>query len=335
MKLVVIHGFWIAEEAMAILNPVARMVYPRDPSDEALRAEIADADALVVTFYPRVDQALLGAAPKLRHVARLGVGMDSIDLAAANERGIIVTNTPDLTADAVAEFTMTLLLSLAKNIVNCDRSVREGRWSERLGIIRLNRELIGKTHGIVGLGKIGGRVAVRCQAFGMKVIYHKRNRDLEMERKLGIEYVPLETLIAESDSISLHVPLTKETENMFDRKQFASMKKTAILINQARGKVVNEAALVEALKTRLIAGYATDVYEKEPPDPAWELLKLPNVVVTPHVGGGTFESRTRACIAMAEDVVRIVRGEVPKHLVNREVLQRTDLKGPRPGELNR
>ena len=322
MKIVVTHGFWIAEEAMAILSPVAQVVYPRDPSDEALRAEIADAEALVVSFYPRVDQALLSAAPKLKHLARLGVGMDSIDLAAATQRGILVTNTPDLTADAVAEFTMTLMLSLAKNITHCDRSVREGHWEERLGIIRLNRELNGKTHGIVGLGKIGGRVAVRCQAFGMKVIYHKRNRDLEMERKLGLEYVPLETLIAESDSISLHVPLTKETENMFDRKQFESMKKTAILINQARGKVVNEAALVEALKARQIAGYATDVYEKEPPDPAWELLKLPNVVVTPHVGGATVESRTRACITLAEDVARIARGEAPKHLVNREILQK-------------
>jgi D-3-phosphoglycerate dehydrogenase len=320
MKIVVIHGFWIADEAMAILNQVAQVVYPRDPSDQALRAEIADADVLVVSFYPRVDRELLEAAPRLKQIARLGVGMDNIDLPAATERGILVTNTPDLTADAVAEFTMTLLLSLAKHIPQCDRAVREDRWPERLDIIRVNRELNGKTHGIVGLGKIGRRVAVRCQAFGMRVIYHKRNRDLELERTLGVDYVPLNTLLAESDSISLHVPLTAETKNMFDRTQFKAMKKGAFLINQARGKVVNEAALIEALKEGQIAGYATDVYEKEPPDRDWELLRLRNVVVTPHVGGGTIESRTRACVALAEDMARVLRGEVPKHLVNREAM---------------
>jgi glyoxylate reductase len=322
MKIVVIHGFWIADEAMAIMNQVAQVVYPRDPSDEALRAEIADAEVLVVSFYPRVDRELLERAPRLKQIARLGVGMDSIDLQAATERGIFVTNTPDLTADAVAEFTMTLLLSLAKHIPQCERAVREGRWNERLDIIRVNRELNGKTHGIVGLGKIGRRVAVRCQAFGMRVIYHKRTRDFDLERTLGVDYVPLETLIAESDSISLHVPLTNETRNMFDREQFKAMKKTAFLINQARGKVVNEAALIEALKEGQIAGYATDVYEKEPPDQDWELLRLPNVVVAPHVGGGTIESRTRACIATAEETARILRGESPKYLVNREVLIR-------------
>jgi D-3-phosphoglycerate dehydrogenase len=320
MKIVIIHGLWIVEEALAVMRQAGRVVVPRDGSEEALFEEARDADVIVVSFNPHVDRRLIGAAGGLKHIARLGVGVESIDLLAATERGIVVTNTPDLTADSVAEFTMTLLLSLAKNLPSCDRAVREGRWEERLDLIRLNRELCGKTHGIVGMGAIGGRVAVRCKAFGMRVIYNKRNRDLEFERKAGVEYVTLETLLKESDSISLHVPLTDETRNLLDGPQFVLMKKDALLINQARGRVVNEEALVRALKEGEIGGYATDVYAQEPPDPNWELLALKNVVVAPHLGGGTREARLRACTALAEDIVRVSRGEVPRHLVNREVL---------------
>ena len=325
MKIVIIHGLWMVEEALAIIREVGQVVVPGDDSDEALLAEMRDADVIVVSFSPHVDRRLIESAGRLRHIARLGVGVESIDLQAATERGIIVTNTPDLTADSVAEFTMTLLLSLAKNLPSCDRAVREGRWNERLALIRINRELCGKTHGIVGLGKIGGRVAVRCKAFGMRVIYYKRKRDLEFERAVGVEYVPFETLLTESDSISLHVPLTEETRNMLDGPQFTSMKKDALLINQARGKVVNEKALVQALKEGRIGGYATDVYEHEPPDPTSELLGFKNVVVAPHLGGGTREARLRACTALAEDIVRVIHGQIPKHLVNREALQKKGL----------
>ena len=325
MKIVVIHGLWIVEEALAVMGRAGRVVVPRDGSEAALVEEARDADVIVVSFSPHVDRRLIGEAGRLRHIARLGVGVESIDLEAATERGIVVTNTPDLTADSVAEFTMTLLLSLAKNLPSCDRAVREGRWDERLALIRLNRELCGKTHGIVGMGAIGGRVAVRCKAFGMRVIYNKRNRDLEFERKVGVEYVTLETLLRESDSISLHVPLTDETRNLLEGPQFAAMKKDALLINQARGRVVNEEALVRALREGEIGGYATDVYAQEPPDPTWELLRLQNVVVAPHLGGGTREARLRACTALAEDIVRVSRGDVPRHLVNREVLPKMSL----------
>ncbi len=320
MKIVVIYGLWIVEEALAILKEVGQVVFPRDDSAEALLAELADAEVLVVSFAPQVDGRLLAAAPRLKHLARLGVGLDSVDLKAATERGIVVTNTPDLTADAVAEFTMTLLLSLAKNLPRCDRAVREGRWNDRLELIRSNRELNGKTHGIVGLGAIGGRVAVRCKAFGMKVIYHKRNRDLAFERAFGVEYVPLETLLRDADSISLHVPLTAQTRDMLSGPQFDMMKPDALLINQARGNVVNEEALVRALREGSLGGYATDVYEQEPPDPKCGLMAFKNVVLSPHLGGGTRESRLRACTALAEDVVKVARGEIPTHLVNREVL---------------
>jgi D-3-phosphoglycerate dehydrogenase len=321
VKILVAQRFGLGEAALARLNEVAQVIILGDESDAALLAEIRDADALLVGIKPRVTRSLIESASRLRHVARQGVGVDLVDLQAATEHGIMVTNVPDVTSDSVAEFTMTLLLSLAKNIVRCDRAVKEGQWVERAELIQENIELNGKTHGIVGLGRIGSRVAIRCKAFGMRVLYYKRNRDLNLEKSAGVEYVPLETLLRESDSISLHLPLTHETTNLIDKPQFESMKRTALLINQARGKVVNEEALVQALREGKIGGYGTDVYECEPPDPKSELLQFKNVVASPHLGGATREARLRANMVVAEDVIRVIRGEVPKNLVNREVLR--------------
>lgn len=322
MKIVMTHGMGIGEQPLAMMREVAQVTVPRDGSDAALLEEVRDAHALLVGIRPHVNRGLIESAGSLRHIARLGVGVDTVDVQAATEHGVIVTNVPDVTSDSVAEFTMALLLSLAKNIPRCDRAVRQGLWNDRLDLIHANRELIGKTHGIVGLGRIGTRVAVRCKAFGMKVLYYKRNRDPNLERSAGIEYVPFEALLRESDSISLHLPLTDETRNLFDKSQFESMKRTALLINQARGKVVNEEALVQALREGRIGGYATDVYDTEPPDPKSELFSFNNVVVSPHLGGGTREARLRATLALAEDVVRIIRGDMPKNIVNREVLEK-------------
>ena len=319
-KIVVVHGMGVNEEALALMREVAEVVIPPDGSDEALLKEVQDADVLVASFYPEINRRFIESAPKLRHIAKSGVGVDPVDLQAATEHGVYVTNTPDITSDSVAEFTLALLLSLAKNIPRCNDAVKSGRWDQRLSLIHANSELNGKVHGIVGLGRIGCKVAVRCKAFGMKVLYHKRNRDLELERSLGIEYQPLDVILKECDSISLHLPLTPETTNLFDMPQFESMKPTAVLINQARGKVVNETALAQALKEGNIGGYATDVYEHEPPDPQSELLQLENVIATPHLAGSNRESRLRVCMMIAEDVLRTLRGEVPKNLVNREVL---------------
>jgi phosphoglycerate dehydrogenase-like enzyme len=268
-----------------------------------------------------LDRSLIESASGLKHIARLGVGVDNIDLQAATERGVFVTNNPGLTADSVAEFTMALLLGLAKNIPRGDRVVKEGRWGDRSELLRDNVELNSKIHGIVGLGKIGGRVAVRCKAFGMRVLYFKRNRDLEFERSVGVEYTPFDALVRESDSISLHAPLTAETANLFDTPQFEAMKRTAFLINQSRGRVVNEGSLIRALKDGKIGGYATDVFEEEPPDPKSELFRLKNVVAAPHVGGVTRESRLRGHMAVAAEVVKALQGGIPKNVVNGEVLK--------------
>ena len=322
-KIVVAHGFGLADEALAAMKDVAQVTILQDASEEALLAELRDANTLLVSIRPPVTRRFIESADRLKHIARLGVGVDTVDLKAATERGIFVTNVPEVTSDSVAEFTMTLLLSLAKNIIRCDRAVKEGRWAaERIGLIHENIELSGKTHGIVGMGNIGRRVAIRCRAFGMRVLYYKRHRDPESEQSLGVEYTPLETLIRESDSISLHLPLTNETTNLIDKSRLESMKKTAFLINQARGKVVDEEALVWALREGRIGGYATDVYASEPPDPESELFRFENVVAAPHLGGGTREARLRANMTVAEEVLRIIRGGLPKNLVNRGVLER-------------
>jgi len=322
-KIVVAHGFGLADEALAAMKDVAQVTILQDASEEALLAELRDASTLLVSIRPPVTRRFIESAGRLRHIARLGVGVDTVDLQAATEHGIFVTNVPEVTSDSVAEFTMTMLLALAKNIVRCDRAVKKGRWVERLELIHENIELSGKTHGIVGMGNIGRRVAIRCRAFGMRVLYYKRNRDLETERTAGVEYAPLEALLRESDSISLHLPLTNETTNLIDKSRLGTMKKTAFLINQARGKVVNEEALVWALREGRIGGYATDVYASEPPDPKSELFRFKNVVTAPHLGGGTREARLRANMTVAEEVLRIIRGELPKNLVNKEVLERS------------
>ena len=244
-----------------------------------------------------------------------------------------MTNNPALTADSVSELTVALLLGLAKNIPRCDRAVKEGLWTaEKRELTRENIELCKKTHGIVGLGQIGSRVAAVCKALGMKVIYFKRNRDTNLERLLGVEYVPFERLLRESDTISLHNPLTDETRNLFDKPQFEVMKRTALLINQSRGEVVNEEALVWALKEKKIGGYATDVYSEEPPDTNNELLKFRNVVLAPHMGAGTREARLRASMAVAEAIMTVMQGGIPKNLVNRDILAKKALpaKGRRP-----
>lgn len=324
-KIVLSHAvktLHMTEEALAMMREVAQVSVPCDNSDAMLHAEVRDANAVVIDNKTSITRSLIESAGRLKHIARTGVGVDTIDIQAATEHGIIVTNMSGLTADSVAEFTMSLLLGLAKNIPRCDRVVREGNWDERRQLGHENIELNRKTHGIVGMGRIGRRVAVRCQGFGMRVIYHKRNRDLEFEKTAGVKYTTFEALLKESDSISLHLPLTDETTNLFDRPQFESMKRTALLINQARGKVVNEAALVQAMRENLIGGYGTDVYENEPPDPKSELFTLKNVVVSPHVGGVTRESQLRYPIMVAEELRRVLRGDIPKNVVNREVLKR-------------
>jgi D-3-phosphoglycerate dehydrogenase len=323
VKVVILHDVFLVDEALAAMREVATVTMTRDGSREALLAETADANAIVVGPGTFVDRHVIHSATHLKLIARIGVGVDRIDLEAATERGVFVTNNPAKTADTVSEFTVALLLGLAKNIPWGDRAVREGQWVAGKQRATLgNIELYRKTHGVVGLGEIGSRVAAVCKALGMKVLYFKRHRSVELERLLGVEYAPFDKLIRESDTISIHTPLTDETRNLFDTPQFEAMKRTALLINQSRGQVVNEKALLRALKEGKIGGYATDVYEKEPPDPGGELLKLKNVIVAPHVGGLSREAGVRYSMNIAEAVIAVAKGDVPNNVVNRDILKK-------------
>ncbi len=321
MKIVILFDVVISAEALAVMREVATVTKTRNESREALLAEAADADVIVAGPAAHIDRKAIEWARVLKLIARSGVGVDRIDLQAASEHGVFVTNNPALTPDSVAEFTVTLLLGLAKNLTRCDRFIKEGQWvAGKQAASQDNIELCGKTHGVVGMGEIGSRVAVVCKALGMNVLYCKRNRNADLERLLGVQYAPFEKLIRESDTISLHTPLTDQTRNLFDKPQFEVMKRSALLINQSRGQVVNEKALLDALKEGRIGGYATDVYDEEPPDPNSELFKLKNVVVAPHVGAITREARLRVSMTIAQAILAVAKGSVPNNLVNRDVL---------------
>jgi glyoxylate reductase len=322
MKIVICHDAFLVDDAVAAMRQAATVAKARNDSPEALLAETADAHVIVAGPSVFVGRDVIHGAAQLKLIARMGVGVDRIDLEAATERGVFVTNNPGLAADSVSELTVALLFALAKNIPWGDRAVRDGQWNAaKQAATHDNIELHRMTHGVVGMGQIGSRVAAVCKALGMRVLYCKRNRNADLERLLCVEYAPFDKLIQESDTISLHTPLTEETRNLFDKPQFEVMKRTALLINQSRGLVVNEKALVQALKDGKIGGYATDVYDEEPPSLDSELFKLKNVVVAPHVGALTRQGRLRVSMTVAEAALAVAKGGVPNNLVNKAVLK--------------
>ena len=269
----------------------------------------------------RVGEEVLSQAPKLRVVANAGVGYDHIDVAACTRRRIPVTNTPGVLTDTTADLTFALLVCAARRIVEGDRFVREGRWQRWEWGYFWGADIHAKTLGLYGFGRIGQAVARRGRGFSMRIIYHSRHRVAEaIERELEARYVDKETLLRESDFLSLHVPLTRETEHAIGAAELALMKPTAFLINTARGKVVGEEALVAALKERKIAGAGLDVFEHEPRvHPA--LLELPNVVLAPHVGSATAETRLKMAMLAAENLLAALEGRRPPNVVNPEIYE--------------
>jgi glyoxylate reductase len=306
------------EVAAAIRKEHDVVMSPKDspmPREELLE-KIADKDGVITMLTDKVNQELFDRAPNLKMVANFAVGFDNIDIPAATQRGIKVSNTPDVLADATADLSFALLLAVARRIVEGDKRVRSGEFKYLAPLLFLGTEVHGKTLGIVGLGGIGAAVARRARGFDMKVLYQKRSRISEAEEKaLGAQYVDLKTLLTESDFISLHCPLTPETRHLIGKAEFELMKPTAILINAARGPVVDEAALVEALKSGQIAGAGLDVYENEP-NLAPGLADLPNVVLMPHVGSGTLETRTKMAEMAARNLLAGLRGETPPNCLN-------------------
>ncbi|HEX6781005.1 MAG TPA: D-glycerate dehydrogenase [Solirubrobacterales bacterium] len=273
---------------------------------------VAGAEAVIALLGDRVDDELLEAAgPQLRCVANVAVGYDNVDVAAAERRGVVVTNTPGVLDDATADLTMALILAATRRLAEGDRLVRSGRdWSWGMGFM-LGSSLQGKRLGIVGLGGIGRRVAQRARAFGMEIAYHQRNpASAEVEAALGAERLPLEGLLATADVLSLHCPLTPETHHLIGAEQLAAMKPSAVLVNAARGPIVDEAALAEALAERRIAAAGLDVYEREPRvEP--RLLDLDNVVLSPHLGSATVETRTAMAELAARNAISVLSGQGP------------------------
>jgi len=310
----VLSSVRIHEDALAMLRGVAevRLAHLR----AGLPGELREAEAVMLDGEVRVDEEFLKAAPRLKIAARVGVGYDRIDVEACTRRGVYVTITPNTLSGAVADLTMGLILCLARPIVEADRYVREG-WG-RPGTVRhppLGVDLEGKTLGIIGLGRIGSEVARRAQGFGMRVLYHDIARRRDAERRLGVRYVALEGLLREADFVTLHVPLKEDTRGLIGRRELGLMKPTAFLVNTSRGEVVDQEALTEFLREGRIAGAGLDVFTREPVPLGDPILKLSNVVLTPHMGSATAETRRRMALRCAEDVLRALRGQTPTHLV--------------------
>lgn len=273
---------------------------------------VAGADAILTLLHDRVDEELLEAAgPQLRCVANVAVGYDNVDVEVAARRGIVVTNTPGVLDDATADLTMALLLAATRRVAEGDRLIRAGRpWTWGMSFM-LGSSLRGKLLGIVGLGGIGRRVAERARAFGMEIAYQSRRpAPAEVEAELGAEWMSLAQLLAEADVLSLHCPLTPETHHLIGAAELAAMKQGAVLVNAARGPVVDERALAAALAAGEIAAAGLDVYEQEPRvEPA--LLGLENVVLAPHLGSATVETRTAMAELAARNAISVLRGEGP------------------------
>ncbi len=285
---------------------------------ETMRAQLANCSGLVSVLADRVDAALLDAAPKLRVIANVAVGYDNIDLAAAQERGIVVTNTPDVLTETTADLTWALILATSRRIVEADRAVRAGAFRTwQLGAF-LGGDVFGKTLGVVGFGRIGRAVARRAVGFGMRVLYVDRSDapdgSAPSDESQGPRRVEMNTLLSEAHIVSLHTPLTPETRHLIDADALAQMRDDAVLINVARGAIVDEAALVEALQTRRIAGAGLDVYEDEPRlSPG--LSELDNVVLLPHIGSASRETRARMAAMAVDGVLDVLAGRPPKHRV--------------------
>jgi glyoxylate reductase len=282
-----------------------------------VRPHLADCEALVTWGFLRVDEALLADAPRLRIVANIAVGYDNLDLAALERRGIWATNTPTDFAVPTAEVALGLMISVLRRIAEGERYVRAGAWRAPVPGRFDGPSLAGKRLGLLGFGAIAREVAVRASAFGMEIIYHARRRvPEEVERTLGATWLPLDDLLAASDVLSLHVPLTDQTRHLIDAAALARMKPSAYLVNTARGKVVDETALIRALRDGQLAGAGLDVFEGEPDVPE-ALLELPNVAIAPHLGGASIEGRRAAQRTALANVRAVLDGGKPRSPVQR------------------
>jgi lactate dehydrogenase-like 2-hydroxyacid dehydrogenase len=284
-----------------------------------LAQALAGCDGALVTLTDRIDEDLLAKCPRLQVVCNIAVGYNNIDLDACNKYRVMATNTPGVLDDTTADFTWALILATARRVIEGENYIREGRWKKWELQQLLGLDIHHATLGIIGLGRIGQAVAKRAQGFDMNIIYYDpRRASAAVESKFSCRYVELEELLRQADIVTLHVPLSQETRHLIGKKEIKQMKKTAVLINAARGGIVDDAALVAALQEGRIAGAGLDVFEGEP-DLHPGFLKLPQVVVTPHIASSSAATRLKMAQMAAANLVAALQGEVPPNLLNPDV----------------
>lgn len=289
-------------------------------SEAELKEKIKDKDALLSLLSTPVNKEAIDNAPHLKIIANYGAGYNNIDFEYAAEKGIYVTNTPEVSTNATADLTIGLILAAARRIAEGDKLCRTTGFKGWAPLFFLGREVSGKKLGIFGFGSIGRAVAKRAQGFDMEVFYYKRNRLTPQEEKeLNVTYLPFEELLKQSDFITINSSYTPDMRHLFGREQFQMMKPTAYLINAARGPIVHEAALAEALKNKAIEGAALDVYEFEP-EITEELKTLDNVVLTPHIGNATIETRDTMALMAVDNIIEVLNGRPPLHAVNKPLV---------------
>lgn len=310
----------LSDEGLKILKEVKEfhVDIKTELKPEELKKVIKDYDALLVRSATKVTKDIIGAADRLKVIGRAGVGLDNVDLEAATQKGVIVMNTPAGNTISTAEHTMSMILALSRNIPQANASMKKGEWkrSKFMGV-----ELYGKTLGIVGLGRIGSEVTRRALAFGMKVLAYDPFLSLEVAKNLGVEVVELKDVFKRSDYITVHTPLTDETRHIISVKEFALMKKSVRIINCARGGIIDESALIGAIKEGKVAGAALDVFEKEPLSPENEFLKLDNVILTPHLGASTEEAQVNVAVEVAQIVRDALLGRGIRNAANYPCLE--------------
>lgn len=292
------------------------------PPKDVIVEKVRDVDALASLLSDKIDAEVFDAAPKLKIVSQLAVGFDNIDVKEATKRGVYVTNTPGVLTETTADFAWALLMAVARRVAEADKYVRSGHWKVGWHPSMLSgRDVYGGTLGVVGAGRIGSALARRSKGFNMRVVYYDVVPRPELEEELAAKRVDLDTLLRESDFVSVHVPLMKATHHLINSERLKLMKKTAYLINNSRGPVVDEKSLYEALKEGKIAGAALDVFEQEPTSTDNPLLKLDNVVVAPHISSASHETRSKMAEMVAGNLVSFFEGKPPPNLVNPEVKQ--------------
>jgi len=287
---------------------------PSEANEKTLQSYAEEVDALLTRGSVKVTRKFMEAASRLRAVAVHGVGTDHVDLKAAADHGIVAFNTPTALTETVAELTVALLLALIRRVVSADKAVRRGEWSRKYSDL-VGSELMDKTIGIVGLGRIGAAVARRIKGFNVNLQYYDMVERRELEKELNIRHVDLDKLLSTSDIITLHAPLTSQTHHMISHREFSLMKNGVYLVNTARGKVIDEEALIEALHSGKVAGAALDVFEVEPPKTDNPLLSFDNIVLTPHIGASSREAMRRMATQAAEGILKVFKGETPPNIV--------------------